>query len=313
MAILINNLDKLIDQFEEVVGRTPIINSYRNRPIRVEIANISFAGLAAHGTYGMICQAVFLRSFYDSCIAYLRNNTQLPKFEHIFTYEFARNYLFPDQIEPLFDYRTYQLEDRNNPNKTLIEAWVWVKQGFVNVLGGLLRPYIIPSVNYNFHGHDAEGYWRIKENYLDTYIAGANSGIYTWDNTFMYYKLIWTSDSNNPYGSVSIDDLYAGILVRLWKMYGGKTFLIGFFRAISMMANRHAVSYLNSPNKLSYIDSLSTNTSNAKLNVLTVIENLYIASTRGARLDLYNYFTGTLKVPIRQEARTYAINLMNNV
>ena len=260
MAILIDNLDKLIDQFEITVGRIPTPNPYRNRPIRVEVAMISAGGFAHHGVSGMACGPAFLRWFYDSCIAYLEDNTILPKIEHVFTYELCRNYIFPDQFTPLFDYRLYNLSDRNNDIKTLgPDEWGWVNQGFVNVFGGLLSQNIVPRIDFNYFGNDGERFWMGMENHLDTYISGLNSGIYTWDNTFMYNRMIWTANADNPNGANSLDDLYSGLLIRLWRRYGGNIFLIRFFKAIKLMSNRNAYHFLNVVNKLDYIDTLSTN------------------------------------------------------
>ena len=126
----------------------------------------------------------------------------------------------------------------------------------------------------------------------------------------MYSRMIWTKNADNPNGAQGLDNLYSGLLIRLWRNYGQYTFLVRFFKAIQMMTDRNAVTYFNSPNKLNYIDSLSTDINNAKLNAQTAAENFYIAATYAASTDLYDYFTGTLQRSIRQEARTYAINLM---
>jgi hypothetical protein len=178
--------------------------------------------------------------------------------------------------------------------------WGWVNQGFVNVLGGLLTKNIIPAVNFNYFGYDAERFWKSMEINLDIYIAGVNSGIYTWDNTLMYSRMIWTKNADNPNGAQGLDNLYSGLLIRLWRNYGQYTFLVRFFKAIQMMTDRNAVTYFNSPNKLNYIDSLSTDINNAKLNAQTAAENFYIAATYAASTDLYDYFTGTLQRSIRQ-------------
>jgi hypothetical protein len=255
---------------------------------------ISAGGFAGHGFSGMACGPAFLKYFYDSCIRYLEDNTQLPKFEHVFTYELCRNYIFPDQFTPLFDYRLYNLSDRYNNTKTLdFWEWGWVNQGFVNVFGGLLTKNLVPAVNFNYFGYDGEGFWKSMEYHLDTYVSGLNSGIYTWDNTFMYNRLIWTKDINSPDGAQSLDNLYSGLLIRLWRNHGGNIFLMRFFKAIKLMNNRYAYNFLNLPNKLDYIDNLSTNTNDVKLTAQTAAENFYIASSYGAAQDLYDYFTKT--------------------
>ena len=313
MAILVDNLDKLVDEFELTVGRIPTPREYKNRPIRVEIGLIDAAGLASHGISGMACGPAFLRDFYNSCITYIEDNTQLPKIDHIFTYELCRNFIFPDQFTPLFDYRLYNIADRNNTTKTLsFWEWGWVNQGFVNVFGGLLTKNIVPSINFDYAGYNIEQFWNMMERHLDTYINGLNSGIYTWDNAFMYNRMIWSANAANPNGAESLDNLYSGILIRLWRNNGNKVFLIRFFKAIQLMSNRNAYYFLDLENKLYYIDTLSTDTTNAKLNAQTAAENFYIAASYGAKQDLYIYFTVTLRRSIRQEARDYAINLINN-
>jgi hypothetical protein len=78
------------------------------------------------------------------------------------------------------------------------------------------------------------------------------------------------------------------------------------------MNDRNAYYFLNRSDKLTYIDNLSTNTSNVKLNAQTAAENFYIASSYAANKDLYNYFNSILGRSIRQEARSYAINLIVN-
>jgi len=118
--------------------------------------------------------------------------------------------------------------------------------------------------------------------------------------------MIWTNDRE------SLDNLYSGILIRLWRNNGKNIFLLRFFKAIKLMNNRNSINLLNSPNKLNYVDTLSTNTNNAKLTAQTAAENFYIASSYGANKDLYDYFTITLKRSIRQEARDYATNLIAN-
>lgn len=313
MAILIDNLDKLIDQFQITVGRIPTPNPYRSRPIRIEIAYINAGGYASHGVSGMACGPAFLRTFYNSCITYLEDNIQLPNVEHVFTYELCRNYTFPDQFTPLFDYRLYNLSNRNSITKTLgLLEWGWVNQGFINVVGGLLTKNIQPSVNFNYFGSDAEKFWQSMEKHLDIYINGYNSGIYTWDNTFMFNRLIWTKNKENPDGAESLDNLYSGLLIRLWRNNGNDNFLKRFYKAIKLMNDRNAYYFLNKSDKSIYIDNLSTNTSNAKLNAQTAAENFYIASSYAANKDLYDYFERILGRSIRQEARSYAINLIVN-
>ncbi len=306
MAIFIDIIDKLILQYESMVGMIPQENSYKNRPIRIEISYINAGGLASHGISGMAAGPAFLRNFYDTCINYLIDNNQLPKIEHIFTYELMRNYIFPNVFTPIMDYRLYEIDKSTGTNirtkKLNVDEWGWVNQGFVNVTGGLLSVNIEPKILFNYFGYDAEGFWATMEKHLDTYIESGKP----WEEIYMYNRLEWTEDRE------SLDNLYSGLLIRLWRNYGRFTFLQRMFKAIRNMYNRSGNNYRNKPWASDYIDNLSYDYNSViKLNYQTARENFYIASSYGANTDLYDYFVNTLRCPIRNEARTYAINLIN--
>ena len=51
-----------------------------------------------------------------------------PFLHQVFYYETMRNYIFPDEFTPVFDYCLDEGPD----------CWGWVNQGFVNVVGCLM-------------------------------------------------------------------------------------------------------------------------------------------------------------------------------
>lgn len=114
-AAVVHAIDELLELFHDCLGKWPA----RTRPlegrIRCEVAFISAAGLAHHGVSGIACGPAFLESSIRSHIA------RTPKIHHVFTYEFCRNFIFPDEFTPVFDYRLAE-----GP-----ACWGWVNQGCV--------------------------------------------------------------------------------------------------------------------------------------------------------------------------------------
>jgi len=309
MAMVVDNLDKLIDQFVLTINRNPSSNLYKNKSIRVEIAFLNASGLAFHGIAGIAVGPAFLINFFNSCMKKLENAANIIKIEQIFTYEFSRNYIFPDTFFPILNYNVYNYLDRNNSNKNAItydyNYTTCVSQGFVNILGGFLTLNFNPPIGYNYSGYDLPGMFAKMEYHLNMYI----NGNYKWDDVFMYDRLIWNTDE-------SLDNLYSGLLIHLWKNYNtNNMFLIRFFKAINLMIpNRHPQNFQYSSNISSPTNDGSTQDpiANLRLNSQTASENFYIASSYAAKQDLYTYFTVTLRRSIRLEARDYAINLINN-
>ena len=310
MAILVDNMDKLIDQFLLTVNRTPTPNQYRNKPIRIEIAYINAGGLSFHGISGMATGPAYLMNFFNSCMRTLQDNTKLVQFEQVFTYEFSRNYLFPDTIFPILNYNVYNYLDRNNPNKVAITGnynyTTCITQGFVNILGGILTTNINPKVSYNYSGYDLPRMFKMMENHLDIYI----NGNYIWDDVFMYDRLIWNTNE-------SLDNLYSGLLIRLWSTHttNGNNFIVRFFKAINLMIpSRHPKTFQYSSSVTSPANDGATQDpiANLRFNAQTAAENFYIAASYGAKQDVYTYFTVTLRRSISPEAQTYAINLIKD-
>jgi hypothetical protein len=208
----------------------------------------------------------------------------------------------------MLDYTVYNHLDRNNPNKKFTYEYDYtacISQGFVNILGGILTLDINPPVSYNYSGFDLPGIFKMMEDHLDIYIDGT----YEWNDVFMYDRLIWNT-------SQSLDNLYSGLLIRLWKTYNTNgNFLVRFFNAINLMIpTRHPQFFQNSQqNIVKYTDgNANVDPSYLRLNPQTAAENFYIASSYGAKQDLYTYYTVTLRRSIRPEAQTLALNLINN-
>lgn len=117
-AAVVHAIDELLELFHDSLGKWPA----RTRPlegrIRCEVAFISAAGLAHHGVSGIACGPAFLESSIRSHIA------GKPNLHHVFTYEFCRNFIFPEEFTPVFDYRLAE-----GP-----ACWGWVNQGCVGDL-----------------------------------------------------------------------------------------------------------------------------------------------------------------------------------
>ena len=314
IAMVIDNLNKLTNQFVLTVNVEPTPRPYRNKPIRIEIAYLmstyrgSAGGLASHGLSGAAIGPAFLAYFLNSCISTLKNNNVLLKFEQIFTYELCRNYLFRTTIYPILNYNVYSYLDRNDPNKKFIYSNDYTTcptQGFVNILGGILTLNIKPTVSYNYSGFDLPRMFKMFEDHLDIYI----NGTYTWDDAFLCNRLIWNTNE-------SLDNLYSALIIRLWKTYNTNgDFLIRFFSAIKLMIPmRHPQFFQNTPQNIAnYTDGvMNTDPNNLRLNLRTAAENFYIAASYGAKQDIYTYFTVTLRRSIRPEAQTFALNLIKN-
>ena len=321
MGIIINSLDKLIDLYISTIGMTPVARPYRGINTRVEIAFINAGGLASHGVTGMACGPAFLMNFFKSCLKYVRGEIPQPYFEQIFTYELCRNFIFPEVFTPVFDYRCYAITDRGSSNPSLdLWQWGWVNQGFVNALGSLVVQKMQPPMNYNYAGYDISGFWMMFERELDTYIAGVKDTSYNWVNTFMFHRLIWSATDSAPYGAKSLDNLYSGILIRLWKNYGKNKFLLRFFKALNYMSksgpNTRSATYLsNRVNRSVYMDTLSTSDTLNKLNYQTASENFYIAASYGAGKNLQGKLAAFSNItpfytPLTPEAITYCKKLL---
>lgn len=253
-ASVISMLEQLMQLFDDCVRAPPVPGHLYGRT-RVEVMNLNHAaGLAHHGVGGIAVGP----SLFLSCVeAHSRGERVL---EHVFGYELCRNYIFPSEFTPVFDYR-------------LVEGpacWGWVNQGFVNVLGCLLSGEM-PGVTFHYYGRDREGFMRSMEEHVFKYMDDARLG---WDAVFMHERLPWDAHT-------SLDNVYSGILVMLYRTYGPRA-LRGWFRSIPLLLQRCPAS---------------------KEDVATARDNFYLAASVAAGQDLAPWFQSKLKWPISDAVR----------
>jgi hypothetical protein len=328
MAIVVDILDRIISKFLEMFGRIPSGPDYKGVHYRMETAYIDDGGYGSADYSLFLIGPAFFTEVFNSSVNYLKDNTSLPIVSHALPYEAFRQFCFPDQFTTYLDYRLYDIKDRGKSNPTISYwEWGWVNQGFVNCFGSLyLSTVTTPSLSFNYSEIGFPAFFQVFESTLDNYITGVADGMYTWQNTMMYNRLIWTGQGEClETGCAGLDNLYSAILIRLFKTQGGVTYITRLIKAIMKLGRpRYATTLINDAQPSKYVDSFTLEKTPApgkstfntmldsKLNMQTAAENYYIASSYGANKDLYTYFTVTLGAPIRQEARTYAINLIAN-
>jgi hypothetical protein len=102
-----------------------------------------------------------------------------------------------------------------------------------------------------------------------------------WHDVFLRERLPWAP-------SVSLDNLYSGLLSALFRNYGGSRFLRGFFRALPLLNSRCPESVWD---------------------FHTAAENFYLAACAGAGADVWPLFEA-LGWPPRREACCTAVGSM---
>jgi hypothetical protein len=294
MAWIVDRLERMRDVFDATTGRVPL----PPRPARisldeggegaqrvpVEVAYLPGAGgLASHGVAGIAVGPGFLRDVYEAAHA---AGAGRPGFaagpggafiHHVFFYESTRNYIYPQEFTPLFDYEVAV----GGPDST-----GWVNQGFVDVLGALLAPQLPAAFHY--YGKDRAGFMAGMEAQLGRYIAGG----YAWDDVFMRERTPWDEHT-------SLDNVYAGLLVRVFKEAGGDggdggAMLKRFFRvAIPLMLQAGPA------RRPAHVHD-----------VPKARDNLYIAFSVAAGRDLRELFLGTLRWPVSADGLAAAQALL---
>ena len=252
---LVRAVEALLRDLDHVVGRAPALSAgdaLRGRS-RVEVAFLpGAAGLAHHGRAGFAVGPAFVEEWLRGAAA------GAPALHHVFTYESVRNYIFPDEFTAVFDYAC-----RQGPH-----SWGWVNQGFVNILGCLCC--VDSGVAFTYHGYTAEQFCAQMEADLAAYRDGA----WPWSEVFENDRLPWNAGR-------SLDNLYSGLLVALWRAHGRRRFLRRWFcGAIPLLLARVPAS---------------------KADVATARENFFLAACYAARADLTPLFAGTLRWPLRAD------------
>jgi len=261
LASVLADLERLLDAFDSVLGKSPPLTcSLQGR----SLCEVSFlpnaAGLAHHGRAGFAVGPAFLEQSIASHLP-----AALPRgpfISHVFTYEACRNYIFPQEFTAVFDYQCSE-----GPACT-----GWVNQGFVDVLGSLLCSD--SGIGFDYHGHTLAAFHKSMEDEVDSFLA---SGL-PWDSVFLHERFPWNA-------ARSLDNLYAGLLIRLWRGHGRLLFLRRFFQAIPLLLARCPV---------------------GTEDVETARENFFLAACFAARSDLSAFFA-ELRWPLRPGAAGEAL------
>lgn len=266
-AHFVDNLERLLGLFDEVVGYTPPIPEALPNGlmrVRVEAAFIPAAGLAHHGRAGIAVGPAFVEGSVKSFVSYLSSGSP-PNLHHVFTYEFCRNYVDPDRFTTTLDFHL-----QNEPPS----CWGFVNQGFINILGCLLMQekarFSPSSITFDYFGQDAARFMDSMERELITYQAGLADGTVSFKSAFHSERFPWAKER-------SVDNLWSGLLVRLWKDHGKTKFLKGFFKATySLLAPMGR--------KLAHKDEWKK-----------ALGNFALAACFGARADVSSFFVHGLK------------------
>jgi hypothetical protein len=283
MGTAVAGLEKLVEAFNNIVGRTPASNAPYNRcSIRIECAYLGDAGgLANHGVYGFATGPGYIVPYINSIAnptAYrldqssywqLDNPVNLPiYYQHVIGYELCRNYIFPDQFTPAFKYGVNTSGRIGStsivPSASIIVdngSYGWINQGFINITGCLLVADM-NQAGFNYNGYSYQWLMNYMMGHLQRYIDGGKP----WSNTFLYELLEWSPNN-------SLDNLYSGLIAKLWGSYGKTTFLKNWFACLSLLP----------PTNFSYV---------------IAADNFFLASCYGAKLNLSTYFINTLRWPI---------------
>jgi hypothetical protein len=325
VADFIQHLEMLLQLFDDTVGKAPENNAPLRGRVRYEIAFIDAAGLAHHGVAGIACGPAFLesslRSFISAGAGIPEEATGLPvvrTIHHVFCYETCRNYIFPEEFTPVFDYACLESPD----------SWGWVNQGFINILGCLLLCDVYPpgkAGRTDAAAGGASGGAAGRSGAAAGIGVGASSGALTAGASdrliggipgpglsqlaFDYYghdaegfigdmekELVTYAGSDAiswedafmherlPWNKErSLDNLYSGLLAALWRSHGRKDFLRRWFRgAIPILLDRCPKD---------------------KSDIATAADNFFLAACYAARADLTDWFELQLRWPISEDAR----------
>eukprot|EP00299_Pterocystis_sp_00344_P019151 c9527_g2_i1.p1 GENE.c9527_g2_i1~~c9527_g2_i1.p1 ORF type:complete len:539 (-),score=126.06 c9527_g2_i1:108-1724(-) len=260
MALVVHNLERMLELFDVVVGRSPIIaNGWEGR-VRYEIAYINAGGLASHGVAGIATGPAFLSRMYDDALR------GICSINHVFFYETTRNYIFPEVFTEVLDFHLSDGPD----------CWGWVNQGFINVTGCLFANDI--PVEFYYYGQNREQFMRSMHDHLECYMKHPE---YTWENTWNHSRLPWNS-------SMTVDNLFSGLVVHLFQKYGGLNFLCRWFRALPHLLHRKPKSKSDSQGAR---------------------DNFFITASIAAMDNLVDLFVRKLRWNISEEAKEYVMLL----
>lgn len=119
--------------------------------------------------------------------------------------------------------------------------------------------------------------------HLEAYAGGTGTGDLCWKDVFYHERLPWNKDQ-------SLDNLYSGLLIQLWREHGRKRFLRRWFRGA--------------------IPTLLSRCPADKDDFVTARDNFFLAACYAAGADLTDFFEGVLRWPISDGARGDALEVV---
>ena len=139
-------------------------------------------------------------------------------------------------------------------------------QGFVNVLGCCLLDDL--GIGFDYWGRDGRQFMADMVAQLERYRGDAGLA---WGAVFRHVRLPWDASS-------SLDNVYSGLLITLWRRHGRGRFLRRWFMgAIPLLRARCPAT---------------------KADVGGAADNFFLAACYAAGADLTAYFCGELRWPV---------------
>lgn len=127
-------------------------------------------------------------------------------------------------------------------------------------------------VFFDYFGNDGPRFMASMEEKVQTYMSRPDL---TWQDVFYHERLPWDA-------ATSLDNVYSGLLVMLWRRHGERAFLRRWFRgAIPTLTSRRPAS---------------------KEDWQTAADNFFLAACYSAKADLSEFFRGELRWPISADA-----------
>uniref|UniRef100_A0A0G4IFJ7 F5/8 type C domain-containing protein n=1 Tax=Chromera velia CCMP2878 TaxID=1169474 RepID=A0A0G4IFJ7_9ALVE len=267
MAQFVQNIEKLMEEYDKVCGWTPKESPGHEGKHTIECVIIPAAGLAVHGWQKVAIGPAFWKETYEEIAK--GDKTFI---HQIFWYELGRNWLPSPLVSDNFNYAT---TDDNRSNH-------WLNQALVNIFGCLISDHAGLGFRYNWTMYRAE-FRKFMEDKLDVYMGDEK---WTWENTCAKWLLPWEERS-------SLDNLYSGMLSRLYEEHGGYEWMYRFLHCLPEVSKIGEGRERNDPE--------------------SARELWVLACSIAARSDLSDWFSGPFKWPPVSEGTRQKIAEMKDL
>ena len=269
LARMLNNLRTMYSAYQQLYGIIEPgmlqIPGEDTMFILYFISYIAAGGESSPGESGASIGPDFFRMDYTANLNY----PQSRPLEHVFWYESTRNFMF---------YSVKMEYSHTTPGNTGVSGFVG--QGLVDIAGCLISKGL--GLDFYYAADFGTPASVDRESFMDTNLAyftfysENTSGTLTFQNTFNVGEYIPFTQSG-----ASIDGLYSGILVYLWRKYKGLPWF-----------SRYIKSFLLLPD--------------TNMDLQAAVDNYYLAASRATGSDMYAWFktdADGLRWPISQKAQ----------